>query len=166
LAERLKEDGLRVGLDAWEIRPGDSIPLKIQQGLEQSRTLLMCMSPAYFGSEWGTLEHLTLIFRDPMNKQRRFVPLLIENCTRPHILAQFAYIDLRRPSEEIYNKILTACSTDEHENAVHVAPKRKAGRIPIVMIGHSDLIFSVAVTPDGKTVISGSKDSTLRIWDL
>ena len=42
LAERLKADGLRVWLDAWAIRPGDSIPLKIQQGLEQSRTLLMC----------------------------------------------------------------------------------------------------------------------------
>ncbi|MCX6677787.1 MAG: toll/interleukin-1 receptor domain-containing protein [Methanothrix sp.] len=28
LAERLKQDGLRVWLDAWAIQPGDSIPLK------------------------------------------------------------------------------------------------------------------------------------------
>lgn len=43
LAERLKQDGLRVWLDEWEIKPGDSIPLKIQHGLEKSHTLLMCM---------------------------------------------------------------------------------------------------------------------------
>ncbi len=38
LAERLRKDGLRVWLDEWEIKPGDGILLKIQQGLEQSRT--------------------------------------------------------------------------------------------------------------------------------
>jgi TIR domain len=95
LAKRLKKDGLRVWLDAWEIQPGDSIPLKIQHGLERSRTLLMCMSPAYFDSEWGTLEHHTLLFRDPTNAQRRFIPLLIANCIPPDVIAQFAYIDWR-----------------------------------------------------------------------
>jgi hypothetical protein len=90
LSERLKKDGLRVWLDAWAIMPGDSIPLKIQHGLERSRILLMCMSPAYFASEWGKLEHLTLLFRDPTNAQRRFIPLLIDDCILPDIIAQFS----------------------------------------------------------------------------
>lgn len=77
LAERLKKDGLRVWLDSWEIQPGDSIPLKIQHGLEKSRTLLMCMSPAYFDSEWRKLEHHTLLFRDPTRAQHRSIPLLL-----------------------------------------------------------------------------------------
>jgi len=72
LAERLKREGLRVWLDTWAIRPGDSIPLKIQAGLEQSRTLLMCMSRDYFESEWGALEHQTRHFHDQTNAQRRF----------------------------------------------------------------------------------------------
>ena len=33
LAERLRADGLRVWFDEWEIKPGDSIPAKIDQGL-------------------------------------------------------------------------------------------------------------------------------------
>src|SRR5574341_477966 len=37
LANRLKQDGLRVWLDEWEIQPGDMIGLKISQGLERSR---------------------------------------------------------------------------------------------------------------------------------
>jgi len=112
---RLKEGGLRVWLDAWTIKPGDSIPLKIQHGLEQSRILLMCMSPSYFGSDWGTLEHHTLVFRDPTNSERRFIPLLMEDCTRPDIIAQFAYIDWRTDSGEAYSKILDACKKEDED---------------------------------------------------
>ncbi len=32
--------------------------------------------------------------------------------------------------------------------------------------GHSDLVQAIALTPDGKTVISGSRDKTIKIWDL
>jgi WD40 repeat protein/serine/threonine protein kinase len=34
------------------------------------------------------------------------------------------------------------------------------------LIGHSDRIWSVSITPDGQKVISGSNDGTLRVWDL
>ena len=93
LAERLRGDGVNVWLDDWVLKPGDSISLKIQQGIEHSRVLLMCMSKAYFESDWTTLEHHTLLFRDPTNKQRRFVPLLLEDCERPDVIAQFLHID-------------------------------------------------------------------------
>lgn len=76
----MKQDGLREWLDEWEIQPGDMIGLKISQGLERSRTLLMLMSSAYFASEWSTLEHHTLLFRDPTNAPGRFIPLLVEGC--------------------------------------------------------------------------------------
>ncbi|OBQ32840.1 MAG: hypothetical protein AN485_20395, partial [Anabaena sp. MDT14b] len=32
--------------------------------------------------------------------------------------------------------------------------------------GHSSSVYAIAVTPDGKTVISGSADDTIKIWDL
>ena len=56
LAERLKADGLRVWFDEWEIRPGDMIGLKINRGLEQSRTLVLVMSANATESEWVTFE--------------------------------------------------------------------------------------------------------------
>ncbi|MCI0691546.1 toll/interleukin-1 receptor domain-containing protein [candidate division KSB1 bacterium] len=65
----------------------------------------MIMSAAYFASEWSMLEHHTSRragFRDPTNAQRRFIPLLIENCALPDVIAQFAYIDWREKSEEVH----------------------------------------------------------------
>ena len=30
---------------------------------------------------------------------------------------------------------------------------------------HSDCVLSVAFSPDGKTIVSGSADQTLKVWD-
>ena len=32
--------------------------------------------------------------------------------------------------------------------------------------GHSSSVLAVAIAPDGKRVISGSRDNTLKVWDL
>jgi hypothetical protein len=40
VAERLRADGLRVWFDEWELKPGDILPKKIDEGLENSRVLV------------------------------------------------------------------------------------------------------------------------------
>ncbi|NQT13008.1 MAG: TIR domain-containing protein, partial [Planctomycetes bacterium] len=166
LAERLRGDGLRVWLDAWVIQPGEMIGLAIQHGVEKSRTLLMCMSPAYFESEWGALEHHSMLFRDPTNAERRFIPLLIEDCAPPDIIAQFAHIDWRTISDEAYETLLVACRLDKPETEEPSVPVRPADQSRMVLEGHANSVWSVSVTPDGKTVVSGSVDKTLKVWDL
>jgi GTPase SAR1 family protein len=151
LAQRLKADGLNVTWDKGK--------------LEQARTLVLCMSPAYFDSEWGTLEHHTLLFRDPTDAQRRFIPLLFEDCTPPDIIAQFATIDWRTLSDEAYDKLLAACRGDD-EGGEPPALEEKGDQSRMVLRGHTDSVIGVAVTPDGQTVISGSRDKTLKVWDL
>jgi WD40 repeat protein len=32
--------------------------------------------------------------------------------------------------------------------------------------GHKDSVYSVAFTPDGKELVSGSLDKTLKLWDV
>jgi WD40 repeat protein len=41
-----------------------------------------------------------------------------------------------------------------------------AGRCLAVLEGHTGLVTSVALTPDGRTAVSGSDDQTLRVWDV
>jgi hypothetical protein len=70
LAERLRQDGLKVWFDEWVLKPGDSIPAKIEEGLERSRVLVLCLSANAFGSDWAQLEAGTFRFRDPLNTER------------------------------------------------------------------------------------------------
>ncbi len=85
LAERLKAAGVRVWLDEWVIQAGDIIALKVDEGLEQSRVLLLCISPAALASGWVALERSTAVHRDPANAGRRFIPLLLGDCALPDI---------------------------------------------------------------------------------
>lgn len=98
LAERLRADGLRVWFDEWEIKPGDSIPAKIEEGLDHSRVFVLCMSANASGSDWAHLEAGTcgrgnLPFRDPLNKDRRFIPLRLDEALIKASLAQFLYLN-------------------------------------------------------------------------
>ncbi len=110
LAERLRSDGLKVWFDEWQIKPGDSIPAKIEEGLERSRVLVLCMSAHAFGSDWAQLEAGTFRFRDPLNKGRRFIPLRLDEAPIKGSLAQFLYINwLATDREQEYPKLLEAC---------------------------------------------------------
>ena len=123
LAERLRKDGLKVWFDEWVLKagdqnsrlgsrrresaqsstfPGESVSgltsaatreQKIEEGLEQSRVLVLCMSANAFGSDWAQLEAGTFRFRDPLNKERRFIPLRLDDALIKGSLAQFLYFN-------------------------------------------------------------------------
>src|ERR1051326_4018058 len=116
LAERLQKDGLKVWFHEWVLKPGDSIPAKIEEGLEQSRVLVLCMSANAFGSDWAQLESGTFRFRDPLNRDRRFIPLRLDDAPIKGSLAQFVYINWQPPaSDREYAKLLEACRSDARE---------------------------------------------------
>ncbi|MBI4307044.1 MAG: toll/interleukin-1 receptor domain-containing protein [Chloroflexi bacterium] len=110
VADRLRSDGLKVWFDGWVLRPGDSIPAKIEDGLDHSRVLVPCMSANPFGSNWTQLEAGTFRFRDPLNKERRFIPVRLDDASVKGSLAQFLHINwLLADREQEYAKLLEAC---------------------------------------------------------
>jgi len=108
------------GFDEWVLKPGDSIEgsqsktAKIEEGLEHSRVLacpavvparrrMLCMSAQAFGSDWAQLacpavasgrrrKAGTFRFRDPLNQERRFIPLRLDDALIKGSLTQFPYI--------------------------------------------------------------------------
>src|SRR5262249_38329687 len=43
---------------------------------------------------------------------------------------------------------------------------RQLAAAPTVLRGHKNVVFTVAFSPDGQTLASGSGDQTIRIWIL
>jgi hypothetical protein len=105
LAERLKAAGVRVWLDEWVIQAGHIIALKVDEGLEQSRVLLLCISPAALASGWVALERSTAVHPDPANARRRFIPLLLGDRALPDTLRRYKYVDFREESEAAFAEV-------------------------------------------------------------
>ena len=112
LAHRLQNEGLRIWLDDWELNPGDHMRLKIEHGLENSRTVIICMSKAYFESEWTQFERNRVLLNDPINEQRHFIPVRFDDATIAEPLTDFVYIDWRQQSKNEYHKLVAACRPD------------------------------------------------------
>ncbi|MDP4029740.1 MAG: TIR domain-containing protein [Gallionella sp.] len=176
IAERLKGDGLRVWLDEWELKPGDHIPAKIEDGLEHSRVLVLCMSANAFSSDWATLEAGTFRFRDPLNKDRRFIPLRLDDAPIKSSLAQFLYIDwFAGDSEKFYSKLLEACRPP-----VSLTVKGEQSKIKLykktIQLDSPVHSMAYAFSPDGKRLLSGGTGHTtaqpntpcdsMRLWDM
>ncbi|CAH1386576.1 Small GTP-binding protein domain-containing protein [Candidatus Nitrotoga sp. M5] len=168
VAGRLRADGLRVWFDEWEIKPGDSIPAKIEAGLEQSRILLLCMSTHAFSSDWATLESQTFRFRDPLNKERRFIPLRLDNAHPKGSLSQFFYINwLPDVRAQEYATLLETCRPPAKRFISEVLDTRERVAEKSILLDYEDArIYSYAFSLDGKRAITGSADNTIRIWNL
>ncbi len=167
LADKLRGDGLRVWLDDWEIRPGDMIGKRIEEGLESSRVLVLAMSSNALQSEWSQLESWMFRFRDPANKERRFIPLRLDDTEITDALKQFAYVDWRNKSEPEYKRLRDACRLTESPPPIE--PTVSSSVLPpvkTISLGHTSWIRSVALSADGRHAISGSADNTVRLWDL
>ncbi len=199
LAKRLQAAGLRVWLDDWIIKAGDIISLKVDQGLDQSRALILCISPNALQSGWVALERSTAIHRDPENANRRFIPLLLTDCELPDTLRRYKYVDYRKEAESAFEELLAACRPKEEpappakpaKKPTKKPPKKAAKKLtkkkpkkqpePLAVLerkltGHTGWVRSVAISPDSTWAASGSgtagygtehgDDCSIKIWQL
>jgi len=110
---RLVDSGIKVTWDE-DFEVGAFIPLAIENAIKSSRCLVLVMSAnsvGQQGSQWVSLEQEMAMFRDPTNKNRGLIPVLIDDVKLPERLVVFKYVDLRHSCGELetnYEKIVHA----------------------------------------------------------
>ena len=166
IAEQLQADGIRVWFDEWVLKPGDHIQAKIEEGLDSSRVLVLCMSANAFGSDWSQLEAGTFRFRDPSNKDCRFIPVRVDDAPIKGSLAQFLYIDwLSASREQEYAKLLEVCRLSERSPIVVVRTVQKQFTEKAFELKHGAEVYDYTFDPKTSRAASVCKDRNIQLWN-
>jgi hypothetical protein len=78
LAEKLRKDLIDVWIADWELKAGDSIVEKINQGLEKSSFLIIIFSEHSIKSDWVLRELNSALMRQLTKKDIKILPILLE----------------------------------------------------------------------------------------
>jgi len=141
LADEMAKKKITFWLDSLEISWGDSIPLKINDGLRKSRYVLLCLSSNYLDRSWPEAELSSALAVQNETKQKRVLPLVLNSKeqvlkTYP-LLAQFAYKDYTTPDEVADDLVRVINPPHQGSTDLHL----------IVESGHTGKICNIYVSP-------------------
>lgn len=100
LAKRLVKLGIKVWFDKWEIKVGDSITWKVEEGIKENEYLGIVLSPESLNSEWVKSELSAAWFKQMDTKKIVVLPIYYRNCEIPFLLRDKKYADFRNDFEE------------------------------------------------------------------
>jgi formylglycine-generating enzyme required for sulfatase activity len=111
-ARRLCDDLLARGLigflDEHSMRPGDSIPSRIERGLKECDVYIPIFSPDALTSDWCDWEIDMAITMNRTRKGRpRIIPVIAKPCSVPDRLIHLLYVSFVGRYDEALNELLT-----------------------------------------------------------
>jgi hypothetical protein len=130
-ADRFAGDLRRYGVDAWysrwEIKPGDSIRAKIDEGLEGCEFFIIVLSKTSVNRPWVKTELDAATVGKINGKVRKIIPVKIDDCgDLPPIITSLCWEDFsNQPYESALNRVL--------ESIFEVDVRPPLGKRPIAM---------------------------------
>ena len=119
LGTQLKLAGADVWFDEWEIRAGDSIPGKLNEGLSAFGTFVLMWSVDAARSNWVRREVAAAITRGMEDASLRVIPIRLDDTELPPLLADLRYLRAEDPNvRELAVEILGLSSEREWLKAV------------------------------------------------
>lgn len=106
LAKDLKGLGINVWFDRWEIKVGDSITWKIENGIKDNEYLGVVLSKEALESEWVKSEVGAAFMRQMKEKRIVILPIFYRECEIPNLLADRKYADFTKEYEEGLNQLI------------------------------------------------------------
>ena len=109
-AEKLRDKGIRVWLDKWEMLPGDSLVTKIfEEGLKNADAVIIVLSRASVSKPWVRQELETSVVQR-IEQGTKLIPVVIDDCEIPNSLRSTLYerIDDLKDYSESLDRIVGA----------------------------------------------------------
>lgn len=100
IAWTLEEAGYSVVIQAWDFRPGENFPVRMQEAAKDTRHTIAVLSEDYLAALFTQAEWAAAFARDPKGEQRTLIPVRVNECEPEGILGLTIYIDLVGRSEE------------------------------------------------------------------
>ncbi|WP_307873653.1 MULTISPECIES: TIR domain-containing protein, partial [unclassified Frankia] len=196
VAWQLEDAGHRVLIQAWDFVAGSNWQFRMDEGVRRAERTIAILSAAYLTSVYGRQEWQAAQAADPNGFARKLLPVRVEDCLRPGLLGGVVSIDLfGRDPRDAHRYLLSQISGSVtgrakpttaptfpvpvrdappvHEpaypEATPPAPAPSAadpGPIGEPLTGHTNGVRSVAFTANGRNLATGSRDRTVRLWDV
>jgi hypothetical protein len=127
LARDLTKNGVEVWFDEWELKIGDSLSRKIQEGISTSGFLAVILSPESVASKWVSVELNAALNLELERQAVRVLPVLYKDCSMPPFLRDKMYADFRRDYARGLEAILRTLHSGRasDEDAQQAAPPDK-----------------------------------------
>ena len=113
LAESLQSRDVRVWWEPWEIKAGDSIINKLEEGIASSSVLILILSPASVSSRWIQEELDAALIKQINDRNIRILPVLKDDCSIPPILRSRKYADFTKDYNTAFEDLYKALTTDQ-----------------------------------------------------
>lgn len=105
----LEDAHYSVYIQEWDFVPGSNWMNMMTRGIQHARRTIPVLSHAYLGSVWGRAEWQAALRRDPEGFKRQVIPLRVEDCPPPELLATVVSVDLfDLPEDEAARRLLAA----------------------------------------------------------
>ncbi len=106
LGSQLALAGAEVWFDEWEIRAGDSLTAKINEGLAAFDTFVLIWSEDAARSKWVGRELAAALARGIKDGSLRVIPVLLDETEFPALLADLRYLRGDLPDSQVAAEIL------------------------------------------------------------
>lgn len=99
-------------LDEWEIKVGQSIPMRISEGLHGSDVVIVVLSPNAVESGWVEREWQAKYWDEVSSGKVMVIPALIAECSVPVLLKPKKYADFRNSQRLGFEALREALDAD------------------------------------------------------
>lgn len=117
LALILIDKRIRVFVDRWEMKLGDSITNKVQDAISDASFLMIILSKNSVESDWCKREITSALMLELERKRIVLLPILIEECEIPLFLRDKYYADFRTSFDDGLKTVLESLATMNNVDA-------------------------------------------------